>query len=57
MDLFYSVPPVPPRVFLVRSYVRAVRKPQPDGAIGGTRTANQGPDPSSYRSDAWTRLI
>ena len=57
MDPFRSVPPAPPRVFLVRSYVRVVHKLQPDGAIGGGRTANQGLDLLIYRNYAWTRLI
>ena len=57
MDIFCSVPPVPPKVFLVRTYVRAVRKPQPDGAIGGGRTANQGLDPLIYNYYARTGLV
>ena len=57
MDLFRGVPPVPPRVFLVCSYVRVVRNPQPDGAIGGGRTANQGPDLLIDRNYARTGLV
>ena len=57
MDLFRSVPLAPPRVFLVHNYVRAVCKPQPDGAIGGGQTANRGLDPLIYHDHAQTGLI
>lgn len=57
MDLFCIVPPVPHMVFLVRNYVRAVRKTRPGGAIGGGRTANQGPDPLTYRYYARTGFV
>ena len=35
IDLFCSVPSTLPKVFEVRNYARAVRMPQPYGAIGG----------------------
>ena len=50
MDFVFSVPPSLPKVFLVRSYVRAVRMPQLDRGIDGGRIGSPALDELNCRS-------